>query len=45
MVFLLVIGVIICGPAHAWKPDPWSKTDVALEVTWQALNLMDWHQT
>lgn len=33
--------------AHAWgiDPDPWRRQDIALEVAWQALNLMDWHQT
>ena len=45
MVFLLVIGVIICGPAHAWEPDPWSKTDIALEILSQGLLLVDWGQS
>ena len=45
MVFLLVIGVIICGPAHAWELDPCSKTDIALEILSQGLLLVDWGQS
>ena len=40
----VVVG-LAASPAYAWKLDPWSRTDVALEVAWTALHLMDLNQT
>jgi len=45
LIVCILGGIILTSPCFAWEPDPWSRTDVALEITWQALNLMDWHQT
>ena len=45
MVFLLVIGVIICGPAHAWEPDPWSKEDILFEILSITARMADWSTT
>ena len=41
----IVGGIILTSPCFAWEPDPWSRTDVALEVAWTALHLMDLNQT
>ena len=42
---LILLAVLAASPAYAWKLDPWSRTDVALEVAWTALHLMDLNQT
>jgi len=41
VILLLVLALPVT--AHAF--DPWSREDVALEVTWQALHLVDTIQT
>ena len=45
LIVCIVGGIILASPCFAWEPDPWSKTDIALEVTWTALHLMDLNQT
>jgi len=42
---LILLAVLVASPAYSWEPDPWSRTDIALEVTWTALHLMDLNQT
>ena len=41
----IVGGIILAFPCFAWKPDPWSKTDISLEILSQGLLLVDWGQT
>lgn len=45
LIVCILGGIILTSPCFAWEPDPWSKTDVALEITWTALHLMDLNQT
>lgn len=42
---LILLAVLVASPAYSWEPDPWRKTDVALEVLSQGLLLVDWGQT
>jgi hypothetical protein len=49
-IFLLAVTavcVLLFFPAraHAWEPDNLSKGDVQLEIAWQIVHFIDWHQT
>jgi len=41
----IIILVALLLPASAPAFDPWNTQDVALEVTWQLVHLIDWGQT
>lgn len=41
--FFIILSLII--PFNSFAGEKWSKTDIALETTWQILHVMDWRQT
>ena len=42
---VILLAVLVASPAYSWEPDPWSKTDIALEILSQGLLLVDWGQS
>lgn len=45
LIVCILGGIILTSPCFAWEPDPWSKTDIALEILSQGLLLVDWGQS
>jgi hypothetical protein len=43
--FIFIMVFIFSFPFISYSGEKWSKTDIALETTWQVINIMDWRQT
>ena len=43
LLMIIVTVVVFCRPTPAF--DPWSRGDIAREVAWQGIHLIDWGQT